>query len=800
MTILLLTHTKSNLNQELKTLLPTSEIVLSVTTREEAFSIMHTAPSEIALILLDAESDVVDSCKQLREESLTAVLPIIAILANPAQRNAVMQAGANDWLSRPLSPVVLQSRLSPYLGQKHDRPFKVLLNTLKDVKEGIPFVQALIENQSMLADTLGAVTSTLYLGGDRPVEEATDHTLSQPLFGEQNQMGILRLEYDHPVTLTPAERQTIETISAIIGHLLEVSSLQEESQFYATQTAFLVLIAKMLAEKSEIKEMLPLTLEHAVSLLNASSGDIWLYTVNGEELEMASSLSDSVTYHPRDNVPVDKGVLGWVITQSKPAHFDALGTVPQFDADVDGTLLNNGRFLLAIPLHHQHTLGVIVIQSHTHPFSSQDFMLLEGIANLLASAIANVVKMEALHDYADQQQALYEMSHQIAGGLDLQSTLNRALGWAVRLVQIETGLLWLIDEEQKHLHLSASHGLINLPEEEILIDGCILGDFLKIAHPIIINDPKNDPRYASRLEKRIGCTPHNLLSVPLIYHGEPIGSLCLLDKIGADFDNADAELITTATEMIALAIGNARLHAQTVALMDERERLYQQAVQSERLATIGRLTASLAHEINNPMQAIKGALTLALEELDDPVSLREYLELAIGQADRVAKLVGRMRQIYRPHTDAPEAVDLNHILQETIAVSRKEMRRQNTKLEVSFLPDLPAVWASANQLHLVFLNTSLNVCDMIGRRGGGTLFLRTYATPSTVRIEFTTAVSLIPVANIAKLLQGEIPEEIGLGLSLSRDITIAHGGTLQLLEQNEQVTFRIELPTLNKSG
>jgi len=160
------------------------------------------------------------------------------------------------------------------------------------------------------------------------------------------------------------------------------------------------------------------------------------------------------------------------------------------------------------------------------------------------------------------------------------------------------------------------------------------------------------------------------------------------------------------------------------------------------------------------------------------------------------QLVGRMRQIYRPHTDAPETVELNHLLQEIITVARKEMRRQNTRLEVALMPDLPPVWASANQLHLVFLNIALNVCQMIGDNGGGELLIRTYTVLPMVRIEFTTAVSLIPIASLTKILQGEMSKETGFGFSLSRDITTAHGGTLHLFEQEEQATFRIELPAL----
>lgn len=747
-------------------------------------------------LFLDIDSSIAETSHQLRKNPSTAVFPIIAILSDPAERDVALQSGADDYLLLPLSPIEVRTRLSPYLSQEYDRPFTFLLNALRDVREGIPFVQALVENQKLLADTLGATESTIYLGDEYPTEDAADNSLYLPLSGEQRQMGILCLAYERPVALTHAQRQTVDTIGAIIGHLLEVCALQEESQFYATQTAFLVLIAKMLAEQSDIKEMLPLTLEHAVSLLNASGGDVWLLSPDEKQLELASSLSARLTYDSRKYIPMDKGILGWVVTHKESVHFDAVADAPQFDANVDEALLKNGRFLLATPLHHQQQLGTLVIQSNSHPFSKQDRVLLEGIASLLASSIANAMKMEALCNYTAQQHALYEMSHQLAGGLDLQNTLNRALGWAVRLVNIETSLLWMVDESHEKLRLSASHGLIDLPKEETLIECCIMDEALKTGRSITINNPKNDLQCGHHLERAIGFIPHNLLNVPLIYKSKPIGALCLLNKIGDDFDKADAALLSTAAEMIALAIGNARLHAKTIALVDERERLYQQAIQAERLATVGRLTASLAHEINNPMQAIKGAMALALEEMDDPVSLRQYIELTMGQAERVAQLVGRMRQIYRPHTDAPETVHLNHLLQETMAVARKEIRRQNIRLEVALMPDLPTVWASANQLHLVFLNIALNVCQMIGDNGGGELLVRTYAALPMIRIEFTTAVSLIPIVSLTKILQGEMPKETTFGFSLSRDITIAHGGALHLFEQEKQATFRIELPAL----
>ncbi len=72
-----------------------------------------------------------------------------------------------------------------------------------------------------------------------------------------------------------------------------------------------------------------------------------------------------------------------------------------------------------------------------------------------------------------------------------------------------------------------------------------------------------------------------------------------------------------------------------------------------RWTLIGRLTASLFHEINNPMQAIHGAMALALEELDAPESIEAYVNLSQREAQRVIDLIQQVRSIYRPHSDQP---------------------------------------------------------------------------------------------------------------------------------------------------
>jgi nitrogen-specific signal transduction histidine kinase len=216
------------------------------------------------------------------------------------------------------------------------------------------------------------------------------------------------------------------------------------------------------------------------------------------------------------------------------------------------------------------------------------------------------------------------------------------------------------------------------------------------------------------------------------------------------------------------------------------------------LATVGRLTASLAHEINNPMQAIKGAMDLIFEESDDQESVRVYTQLAYRQAARVTDLVERMQRIYRPQGDQPEAVVVNTLLRDTIVDARKEMARQNVKLETDFAGEMRPVWVTAHQLHLVFLNIILHLSLEIGEADGGLLLVRSGEFEEWVRVEFITAVSIPALKNLSNDNPDNTPRQINFGLSFSQDIVQAYDGQLELLLVEDKLVVRIDLPPMNE--
>ena len=861
--MILFISTNDNLIEELTTTLPATFSVVRLAMASEVQPYLASQANDDrtpALIFLDASpgQDVVLACQQLRQITGPNNVPIIAIIATPADRQAVLEAGAADYLLLPLSSAEVKARLVIHLPAalggfntlmeaRHKTSYgtasstRILNQGVKNIAKifnaslawlflldpekedallaGSYNLPALLHQESSILVDEARIRLKIFRqrpsnlpqimpvplyprASFRDINEFT-HYLSVPLRNGQNLIGLLNLAYPEIPKFSQIEERMLIRMAQDMAALLEIFRLQNETQVHATQTAFMVLIARLVSERLDLNLSLSLTLEQAVTLLNASGGEIWLLSTDGQWFELASSLTSPFSNPQLTRRAKGQGLIGWVAAQGKALHTHTPADDPRFDPQVDQIDGGAAYSLLAMPLLHQEIIiGVLAIHNkHGIPFVNRDAVLLEGIASLTASAIANARLMQELRDYASQQRILYEMSQQIAAGLELQTTLNLALHWVGYLSDVEVSLLWLIETVQKKdmLCLVGAVGVELAQEAAIMValEQDLAGWVAHHNQAVMVNNPADDPRLDFSITHRLNIKLHNIIAVPMTYYGEIIGVISLLNKRGTPFTQEDLTLTSTAVEMIAVAVGNARLHTQTLALMEQRERLHQQAIQAERLATIGRLTASLSHEINNPMQAIRGALTLAMEELNNPQELATYIQMSLQESERVVHLVNRMRQIYRPQTDIPEKLAVNHVLQEAIDIARKELVRQQVTLQADLAANLPPIRGIVNQLYLVFLNLILNLSDAIGTAGGGELQLRSHILSEAVRIEFSTNVSLATGADWINVFDPDTlqtEEGASFDLSLSHDIIVAHGGAIRLSRQDQQTTFSIELP------
>ena len=218
----------------------------------------------------------------------------------------------------------------------------------------------------------------------------------------------------------------------------------------------------------------------------------------------------------------------------------------------------------------------------------------------------------------------------------------------------------------------------------------------------------------------------------------------------------------------------------------------EQILQQERLITSGRLISSIVQEINNPLQAIRGALALALEDIENPRELREYILISQQEIEHITVLLNQVRLIYRAPNDQPDLFPLSVLFRDAIELTREETMRQKVKINNRLPSNSPLVEAVYNHLYIVVLRTILAFTDIIGGVGGGELLISAEDTPSQLQISFATHAP-IAVPNTTSL--SELP---GLfNLAFTDKLVALNGGVMRFHSKDTPIILRIDLPTVS---
>ncbi len=226
----------------------------------------------------------------------------------------------------------------------------------------------------------------------------------------------------------------------------------------------------------------------------------------------------------------------------------------------------------------------------------------------------------------------------------------------------------------------------------------------------------------------------------------------------------------------------------------------QNLLRSERLAATGKMTAQLAHEINNPIHNIQSCLKTALARVPMEIKGRDLIDVAYDEVERLSRLTSQMLNLYRgsPVEEEMKLTDLNSILDEVIAVTRNELAGNNIHPVVNIDAGLPKIRGSKDKLKQVLLNLIANARDAMPR--GGDLVLAVSAHDGTVRIMVKDTGVGIPQEHINRVFDAFFTTKgkvsgVGLGLSVSYGIISQHQGSIEVESTvGKGSTFTVLLP------
>jgi C4-dicarboxylate-specific signal transduction histidine kinase len=242
----------------------------------------------------------------------------------------------------------------------------------------------------------------------------------------------------------------------------------------------------------------------------------------------------------------------------------------------------------------------------------------------------------------------------------------------------------------------------------------------------------------------------------------------------------------------------------------ESERRYREmqmeVAHANRVATMGQLTASIAHEVNQPIAAAVTNAQAALRWLaarpPDLEEARQALGSIVKDANRAGDVVGRIRDIVKKAPSRKEWVDMNEAIREVIELTRGEAAKQGASVQMALGEGLPFIEGDRVQLQQVVLNLVVNAVQAMGAAEGGPreLVITTARTePNGALVAVKDSGPGVTPANLEQLFTPFYttkPDGLGMGLSICRSIIEAHGGRLWMTpNQPRGAIFHFTMPS-----
>ena len=404
------------------------------------------------------------------------------------------------------------------------------------------------------------------------------------------------------------------------------------------------------------------------------------------------------------------------------------------------------RTILGVPiLKGDDLLGVIMVyRLEVLPFTDKQIALVETFADQAAIAIENVRLLDALRlrtddlgRSVDELRALGEVSQAVNSTLDLETVLSTIVAKAVQLSGTDAGAIYVFDDRQREFHLRATYGMDRelidaLTHADMGINAPTIAQILAGREPTQVADLREEvPSAINEITLRAGYRAR--LVAPLIRGEDVVGLLVVRRRTPGAFPQNTVDLVKTFAAQSAVAIENARLFHNVEASLEDLRTAQDRLVQTEKLASLGQLTAGIAHEIKNPLNFVNNFSAVSVELIDElrealggahldsklRAEIGEIADTLQGNLDKVVQhgkradaIVKNMLLHSRQGSGEHRPVDINALVDESLNLAyhgaRAEKQGFNITLERSFDPAAGEVDLFPQEITRVLLNLISN--------------------------------------------------------------------------------------------
>jgi two-component system, NtrC family, sensor kinase len=668
-------------------------------------------------------------------------------------------------------------------------------------------------------------STVVVLGGYRTV-------LSVPLLSQGVPIGAITLTQSKVRPFTKKQIELVETFAdqAVIAienvRLFEAEQqrTRQLAEALERQTATSEVLKVISSSPGNLQPVFDAILDNALRICESQNATLWLQEDGAlRRAARHREVIDAIV----PSQPSANSVLARAVRTKQIIHVQDYRTDQSYlDRDPFAVAAADRlgiRTNLSVPmLKEGEPVGAIsIFRTEVRPFTEKQIELIASFASQAVIAIENARLLNELRQRTDELgrsvselRALGEVSQAVNSTLDLETVLSTIVAKSVQLSATEAGAIYVFDDRQRKFHLRATYGM-----DQQLIDALArqhIGLYepnvelaLMQPEPIQVADLQEEaPSHINEITLRAGYRAR--LLAPLTRGEEIVGLLVVRRRSPGAFPQTTVDLIKTFAAQSAVAIENARLFQNVETSLEDLRTAQDRLVQTEKLASLGQLTAGIAHEIKNPLNFVNNFSAVSVELIDElrealssahldnklRTEINEIADMLQGNLDKVVQhgkradsIVKNMLLHSRQGSGEHRPVDINALVDESLNLAyhgaRTEKQGFNVTLERSFDPAAGEVDVFPQDITRVLLNLISNGFYAATKRSaetdGGdyepTLSAATKDLGDRVEIRIRDNGTGIPPEVKEKMFNPFFTtkpagEGTGLGLSISHDIIV----------------------------
>jgi signal transduction histidine kinase len=613
--------------------------------------------------------------------------------------------------------------------------------------------------------------------------------------------------------------------------------------------------SRRMAETRALDTLLNEIMDEAVRLVGAECGYLVLAQPDGT-LDLRVQRGQPCHESDTSQDQISRTILEQVIDSGQPLVLRDAMSDARFGA-ADSVVLLGLRSVMCVPLISRgDTIGAIYAENRSirGRFKDEDIVPLALFANQIAVDVENARLLQELREAHDELEhrvqerttalaganarleqeiaervlaqkslqqrnqeldLLNQVSQELTATLNLNLIVRQLLQVVTQTIGVQSASVWLRDDHEDALTCQAllQDGIERTPVAHHVAAGeGLMGRVVDTGESQLVAGASSRPQAAdNRIAEHTGLDATSALAVPLRARDAVIGVLLIVNKLQGDLCDDDRVLVETLAASAAIAADNARLvealreHSEQLeARVRERTRALQDAqeqlVRREKLAVLGQLAGGVGHDLRNPLGVISNALyILNMVHADADETTREYLDVIEAEVQRAEAILADLLNLARIQPPERRPVALAELIAGALS---KEPPPETVDVETQVPHDLAPVLIDPQQLGRVLINLVNNAYQAMSK--GGRLAIRAKQTGNSAVLSIADTGSGIAEEHMAMIFEPLFTTKsrgIGLGLSTSRNLVEANGGTIKAESQEGQgTTFTVTLPLATPSG